>query len=89
MTTTMTALVIALVRIGVLGLGALELRLFWLLGEYSDRGRRGGTEAHELDRNKLRRPTPYRTPKPSARLRGASPRSPRPSPRASITGVRR
>ena len=41
MSTAMTTLVIALVTLGVLGLGAIELWLFWKLGEYDDRRRPG------------------------------------------------
>jgi hypothetical protein len=48
MTSPMTALAIVFVSIGVLGLGALELWLFWLLGECSDRARREGAGVREL-----------------------------------------
>ena len=39
MSTTMTALVAVLVAVGVLGLGALEIWLFWKLGECEVRRR--------------------------------------------------
>ncbi|MGN6168107.1 MAG: hypothetical protein ACTHQQ_08020 [Solirubrobacteraceae bacterium] len=44
----MTALVVVLITIGVLGLGALEIWLFWMLGAGNDRDRRGRASTGRL-----------------------------------------